>query len=547
MSQKIPDAPPALVTVSQVTKRFPGITANNRIDLSLRAGEVHVLLGENGAGKSTLVAMLAGLQQPDEGQIAVNGRAEVLRSPRRALELGIGTVFQHAMMVPGLSVVDNIALGDSWWRRPARRHYADRVRQIAGEIGVRVNPYALAGSLSLGEQQQAEIVRTLLRGSRVLILDEATAMLTPLDAHELGLLMRRLVARGLAVVFITHKLNEALDWGDRISVLRLGSKVGEIGPQRLKTLARGQATGEVIKLMFNLAPGADAGRACPPARSVRPADKPVLQIRALAVDDPLVPLAGIDLQIGAGEIVGIAGIDGNGQKQLAEALAGQRKLAGGDIVLDGAAIGRLSIGQRRKRGLRYVTDDRLGEGSVGAFPVALNLLLKQIGAAPFWRRGIEQPAAIARHALLRIHDYDIRTPAVDTPLGTLSGGNIQKILLARELGDQARVVIFAKPTYGLDVKNTRAIRDRIRQAALSGMAVLLISTDVEELLELAHRIAVMSRGHIVGIVDAAVKNEVEDAVEDGVAKVAEGITDGTAANDRSARSRIAALMSGVSQ
>ncbi|WP_413723376.1 putative B6 ABC transporter ATP-binding protein [Sodalis sp. RH24] len=501
MSQNLPSSACPVVTVCQVTKRYPGIIANDQVDLALWPGEVHVLLGENGAGKSTLVAMLSGLQQPDEGHIAVGGRVESLSSPRRARALGIGTVFQHAMMVPALSVVDNIALGDPWWRRPARRHYADRVNAIARDIGVRVNPFALAGSLSLGELQQAEIVRTLLRGSRVLILDEATAMLTPDNAHELGRLMRRLVAQGLAVVFITHKLNEALAWGDRISVLRRGRKAGEIGPERLKSLTAPQTTQEVVEMMFGIPGQAAATPAAAAAPAPKTAGKPVLEAQGLAVEDPLVPVAGIDLMVRAGEIVGIAGIDGNGQKQLAEALAGQRPVAGGQICLDGERIDHENIGQRRRRGLRYVTDDRLGEGTVATFPVSINLLLKQIGDTPFWRRGIVQPAAIARHALRQILEYDIRTPAVDTPVGKLSGGNIQKTLLARELSGQARVVIFAKPTHGLDLQNTQSIRGRIRRAAGAGMAVLLISTDLEELLELADRIAVMAQGGIIGMVE----------------------------------------------
>jgi simple sugar transport system ATP-binding protein len=236
----------------------------------------------------------------------------------------------------------------------------------------------------------------------------------------------------------------------------------------------------------------------------------VLRIEGLAVEDDSVPVAGIDLAVAPGEIVGIAGIDGNGQKQLAEAVAGQRRLAAGRILLGDEAIERLDVGGRRHRGLRYVTDDRLGEGTVGTFPIALNLLLKQVGEAPFWRHGVEQPETIAAHARRLVGEFDVRTPGIETAIGKLSGGNIQKALLARELSGEARAVIFAKPTYGLDVQNIRATRQRIREAADRGLAVILISTDLEEVLELSDRIAVMSRGRIVGLVDndAAARNRV---------------------------------------
>ncbi len=509
---------PPILSVQQITKRFPGIVANDRVDFALWPGEVHVLLGENGAGKSTLVSMLAGLLQPDEGTIQLAGVTQAINSPQRALDLGIGTVFQHSMMVPSLTVVDNFALGARWWTRPRRNQMATEIRRVSEEIGVNVNPYAPAGSLSLGEQQQAEIVRALLRGSRVLILDEATAMLTPQNASELGQLMRRLVAQDLAVVFITHKLNEALDWGDRISVLRLGRKVGEIAPDVLRTLHRQEATRQVVQLMFNLDP-ALTGEANGGARqsSCRHEMKPVLEIHALDVADSLVPVSRVELRIRPGEIIGVAGIDGNGQKQLAEAIAGQRPLSGGRIWLDGESIESCSIGERRRRGLRYVTDDRHGEGTVGTFPVATNLLLKQIGDAPFWRNGIEQSAEITHWSNARIREYDIRVPRPDTPIGKLSGGNIQKAVLARELGDTPHAVIFSKPTYGLDLQNTRSTRRRIRESAEAGSAVLLISTDLEEIIELADRIAVMSQGRIVGIVD----------------------------NDPAARARVGELMSGV--
>ena len=500
-----------------VTKRFPGVIANDAVDLAIRPGEIHILLGENGAGKSTLIGMLSGLQQPDEGAIRIDGRPQRIGSPRRALNLGIGTVFQHVMLVPSLSVVDNVAFGGPWWRRPDRATLARRLRDTNASIGVSLDPDAITGALSLGEQQQAEIVRALMRGSRLLVLDEATAMLTPKGVEELGALMRRLARRGLAIVFITHKLKEAFAFGDRISILRLGRKVGEIGPERLAAMDQDAMSAEVVRLMFGSnAPMVAAAEHTPPP--LRATGRRVLEVRDLAVDDPAVNVVGIDLDVDEGEILGVAGIDGNGQKQLAEALAGQRTAAGGHIRLDGVALQRLDVGARRRLGLRYVTDDRLAEGTVGGFSVATNLVLKQIGEAPFWSRGIERREAIAAHARTLVASFDVRTPSVETPIARLSGGNIQKAILARELSGPAKAVIFAKPTYGLDVQNILATRRRIREAARNGIATILISTDLEELLELSDRIAVMSRGRLAG----------------------------TLPNDRDARQRVGALMTGLS-
>jgi simple sugar transport system ATP-binding protein len=494
-----PGAP--IVELVGVTKRFPGVVANDRVDLAIRPGEVHVLLGENGAGKSTLIGMLSGLLHPDEGEIRIDQKPRAITSPRRALDLGIGTVFQHVMLVPTLSVAENIALGGSWWRRPNRKKLAGELRTTGDSIGVAVDPDAVTGSLSLGEQQQAEIVRALMRGGRVLVLDEATAMLTPKGAEELGALMRRLVGRGFAVIFITHKLREAFAYGDRITILRLGRKVGEIGPERLKAMGEAAVTAEIVRLMFGALPPGSVGASTAPARASRAGrGRTVLEVSGLDVDDAQAAVRGINLSVAAGEILGIAGIDGNGQKQLAEALAGQRLAAAGKILLEGQEIQRLDVGERRRRGLRYVTDDRLSEGTVASFPVATNFLLKQIGDAPFWQRGIVRPAAIAAHARRLISDFDIRTPGEATPIGRLSGGNIQKALLARELSGPARVVIFAKPTAGLDVQNIVATRRRILAAAGAGIATILVSTDLDELLELSDRIAVMSHGRLVGTV-----------------------------------------------
>jgi simple sugar transport system ATP-binding protein len=498
------EAAPPLIRLERVTKRFPGITANDAVDLSIRAGEVHVLLGENGAGKSTLVAMLSGLLQPDAGRILIDGTPTAIGSPRQALALGIGTVFQHMMLVPTLTVAENLLLGGPWWQRPRTAELGARVAGIAARLGLEVNLGARVADLSLGQQQQIEILRALLRQSRLLILDESTSMLTPQGIEELGALMRRLAGQGLAIVFITHKLNEAAAYGDRISVLKLGRKVGEIGPESLRATAREALVGEIVQMMFGR-PAGEAAAVRPHPAAAAPAAAPVFEAHELslppAADAP--GLHGVSLAVRPGEILGVAGIDGNGQKELAEVLSGQVAPSSGSVVLDGRPLDGLGVGARRAAGLRYLTDDRLGEGTIGTFPVAINYFLKEVGTAPYWRSGIERRAEIDRHAHRLTRHYDVRTPSVQTPVGRLSGGNIQKVLLARELADGARAVIFSKPTYGLDLENTLATRQRIRDIAAAGIAVLLISTDLDELLSLCDRIAVLSRGRIAGTVDNA--------------------------------------------
>ncbi|MBW3098279.1 putative B6 ABC transporter ATP-binding protein [Pseudohoeflea coraliihabitans] len=491
-----------IIELDGVTKRFPGIIANDSVDLALRPGEVHVLLGENGAGKSTLIGMLSGLLQPDAGQIRIDGKVQSIGSPSQALGHGIGTVFQHAMLVPTLTVAENLLLGGPWWRRPNKEGLVEKVETLAQQLGMRIKLDALAADLSLGEQQMVEILRALLRGSRVLILDESTSMLSPAGVEELGALMRRLVERGMALVFITHKLREATAFGDRISVLKLGRKVGEIEPGRFRELDEDTLMAEIVEMMFGIRSDDPESVAQVPG-PVDDTIAPLFSVRDLALPaGPNAPgLSEISFDVRPGEILGIAGIDGNGQKQLAEALAGQRADAEGSITLDGAAIDGLTVGGRRARGLRYLTDDRLGEGTVGSFPVAINFFIKEVGAPPYWKGAFERGAAIDQRAAELIKDYDVRTPSRQTPIGQLSGGNVQKVVLARELAEGARVVIYNKPTYGLDLNNTLSIRQRIREVAAQGKAVILISTELEEVLGLANRIAVMAEGRITGFVD----------------------------------------------
>ncbi|MDE0113756.1 MAG: ABC transporter ATP-binding protein [Albidovulum sp.] len=487
------------VGLASVTKRFPGVVAVDDVSLSFRAGEVHVLLGENGAGKSTIVGMLAGVLQPDSGGLTLAGEPVQLSSPFESLSFGISTVFQHAMLVPTLTVFENLVLGDAWWRRSSRSQMEERIAELQELFGLQVPLDAMTGELSLGEQQQIEIARALLRDCSVLILDEATSMLTPQGVDELGGRMRRLADRGLSIIFITHKLTEAYRFGDRVSVLKLGRLAGEIGKDSLKAASEASAVEDMLRLMF----GGEESAATPAPQPDRTAGEVRLAAANLRIDGGSVNMAHseISLAVRSGEILGIAGIDGNGQKQLAEALAGQRPILAGRLDLDGEDVTDASVGRRRALGLRYLTDDRLDEGSVGMFPVADNTVLKEIGAPPFWSRGIERPARIAEHARDLIKRFAVRTPNEFTPISNLSGGNIQKLLLGRELSGTAKVVVFNKPTYGLDMQNSVDSRRRIRAVANSGIAVLLISTDLDEIIELSDRIAVMDRGRICGVLE----------------------------------------------
>lgn len=488
-------SPAPFVSLEGLAKSYAGVRALDGVDVAFHAGEVHVLLGENGAGKSTLAAILAGVQQPDAGTVRIDGTACRLPSPREAMRRGIGVVFQHPRFVPTLSLADNVALGGGpWWRGPSRARIAMRMREVERRIGATapLDPLARAGSLSQGELQRAQIVRALMRDSRMLVLDEPTSMLTPDEAADLVALMRRLADdrdRPMAIVFVTHKLDEALDCGDRITVLRRGRKAGELRPGA--DMPREAARRALLAMMFSDAastPSPRATTAAPPG-----AGQEILRVEGLVAP----PLDGIDLVVRAGEIVGVAGIDGNGQRELAEALAGQRATVAGDIRLDGVSLGPLGVAARFGRGLRYASDDRLGEGAVGALPIALNLLLKRIGAAPFWRRGVARRAAMDAHARAMIAAFDIRAPGPHTPVAHLSGGNLQKVILARELETGARAIVFAKPTHGLDIVSAAACRERIRAAARAGLAVLLISTDLDEIVDLADSVVVMSRGRIV--------------------------------------------------
>jgi len=500
-----------------ISKFFPGVIANKDITLNIYAGEIHALLGENGAGKSTLISILAGLHQPDAGTIVIEGMERQLGSPRDSLLSGIGTVFQHVLLAPTLSVIENLMLGGSWRNKLDKEASLSRFNELCSLLAVTIDPEALVGSLSLGQRQQVEIMRALWRGGeRVLILDEPTSMLTPQGVVELGHVMKRLRENGVAIVFVTHKLREAYELCDRISVLRNGAFVGQINPDARSNMGEKETIDEIIRMMFDkggqIDHDADHGGIDATVKSVLGgAQSGPNSLIAKEVSTSALPgecgLSDVSFKVANGEIFGIAGIDGNGQKHLAEVLVGQRDLTFGQIELDGEDITALKASQRRERGFRYLTDDRVGEGIISDHSIATNLVVKSIGEDPYWRYGFTMWRAIFAFARRQIERYDIRTPSERTPIGRLSGGNIQKALFAREIDEEAAIVVLNKPTYGLDLQNIESARDRIREGASRGITTVLISTELEELIDLADRIGVMYQGRMVGVVQAEAGSE----------------------------------------
>jgi simple sugar transport system ATP-binding protein len=396
-----------------------------------------------------------------------------------------------------------------------------RLNELASTLGVELDPNAEVQKLALGQQQQVEIIKALWRGSRVLILDEPTSMLTPQGVEDLQRVLVRLKGHGLAIIFITHKLHEALAIGDRISILKQGRLIATFSeetlrsqtPEQLRTLIVETMFGEEARAMSRVAElqgemDAGQGRSDFPGTEIQATGTaPAGEVALELVDVSARPegtgpgVQDVSLVLHKGEILGIAGVDGNGQRELAEVIAGQRPLSAGRILLQGRAINRMSVSRRQRLGLRYVTDDRLGEGIVHSMSVAMNLVLKRIGQSPFWRNGIVQQAAVNQLAQELVKRFDVRTPSVTARVGTLSGGNIQKVLLARELSLTPQVVVYNKPTQGLDVKTTRLVRDRIRGQASEGISAIVISTDLDELLELCDRIAVLYHGRLAGTVE----------------------------------------------
>lgn len=473
-----------------IIKRFPGVLAVNRVDFDVKSGEIHALLGENGAGKSTLMKMLYGLYQPDSGQILINDGEVKIKSPHDAIRQGIGMIHQHFMLVPSLTVAENVALGmksSRGWRLDLDV-VSKRIRELSALYNLKVEPDVPIWQLAVGEQQRVEILRALYRGAALLILDEPTAVLTPQEVDDLFITLRKMAADGHALIFISHKLHEVLAISQRVTVLRDGQKVDTIPTSSAtKASLAEMMVGRPVVLEYE--------------RSLTQPTGERLQLRnvsALSDRDEL-GLRDVSLSLCGGEIVGIAGVSGNGQHELAQVIAGLRPVKTGTISVNGQNVTGKSPSVMNKAGVSYVPEERMIDGVVKDFTVAENLVLQDHGHRPFsWAGLVMNFRAILRACITAIKSYEIKTPSPDVAIKNLSGGNIQKLILARELARHPQVLIAAQPTRGVDIGATEYIHRRLLEERAKGTAILLISEDLDEIRALSDRILVMYEGRIVG-------------------------------------------------
>ena len=479
--------------VKNITKRFPGVLANDRVDFNLRKGEIHALLGENGAGKSTLMNVIYGLYTPDDGEIFINNQKVEIHNPHDAIHAGIGMVHQHFMLVPVFTVVENIILGSEI----TKRTYLDlntaskKVKQLSHDYGLVVDPDAVVEDLPVGIQQRVEIVKALFRDAKILVLDEPTAVLTPQEVEDLFVVMRNLTERGVSIVFITHKLKEVLEIADRITVMRRGKVVGTTTPSETSEAKLAEMmVGREVLLQVEKAPAI-------------PGDV-VIRVSDLVIKDErdLVVVKDVSFDIRAGEILGVAGVQGNGQTELVETLTGLRQAESGTITINGTIMPFQNPRVMIEAGIAHIPEDRMKHGLVLPYSVADNLVLCTYYRPPF-ARGIERNIrSVYDNSERLIEQFDIRTPSPLVSAGTLSGGNQQKVIVARELSRENHLLIANQPTRGLDVGSIEYIHKRLIEMRDSGIAVLLVSAELDEIKSLADRIIVMYQGNIVATVDA---------------------------------------------
>lgn len=485
---------PPILELRNITKRFPGVLANDSINLTLNDGEILALLGENGAGKTTLMNILYGLYSPDEGEIVVRGNVVDIDGPNDAIDLGIGMVHQHFMLIPVFTVTENVMLGVETTTVAGilnREAAAKEIRAISDRFGLQVNPDTLLEDLPVGVQQRVEIIKVLYREADILILDEPTAVLTPQEVDEFFGVVRTLVAQGKSVIFITHKLKEVLSIADRITVLRGGQVVGTVKPDDAteESLAKMMVGREVILEVDK--PPAETGDV-------------VLDVQDLYIRDDrdLLAVEGVSLQVKAGEILGIAGVQGNGQTELVEALTGLREIETGSVHVRGQDTTNDSPRRIREVGTAHVPEDRQKDGLILSFPVADNLVLNTYYEEPFAKGISLQNEAIESAARERVDLFDVRTPSIFIPVSNLSGGNQQKVIVAREFSRPIDLLIASQPTRGLDVGSIEYIHGRIIQKRNEGCGVLLVSPELDEVINLSDRIAVMFDGKIIDVMPA---------------------------------------------
>jgi ABC-type uncharacterized transport system ATPase subunit len=492
-----------------ITKRFPGVLANDNIHLDLQEGEIHALLGENGAGKTTLMNILYGLYQPDHGEILVRGKKVDIHSPSDAIRAGVGMVHQHFMLIPVFTVTENVMLGEETTGVGGilkRASAAAKIRHISEQYGLEVDPDTYVKDLPVGVQQRVEIIKLLYREADILILDEPTAVLTPQEADELFKIMRTLTEKGKSIIFITHKLREVMDVADRITVIRRGKVIGTTLPAEAdqNKLAE-MMVGRAVQLELEKSP-VQAG-------------KVVLAVEDLVVVDERhqVAVDGISFDVCAGEVLGVAGVQGNGQTELVEAVTGMREAQSGKVSLLGHEITHASPRQITELASAHVPEDRQRDGLVLSFPVSDNLILNTYYQQPFTRGVVLNQEKILSSAEKLIEEFDIRTPGPLTSAGALSGGNQQKVIVAREFARPIKLLVAAQPTRGLDVGSVEYIHGRILKKRDEGCAVLLVSSELDEIMALSDRIAVMYRGKIVDVLPA------ETATKEGVGLLMAGI------------------------
>ena len=473
-----------------ITKRFPGIVANDRVDFDLRKGEVHALLGENGAGKSTLMNVLYGLYRPDEGEILIDGKHAELGSPRAAIENGVGMVHQHFMLIPVMSVAETIVLATEPTHHGVLLDYAaaeKRVREISTRFGLDVDPRAIVRDITVGQQQRVEILKALYRGADILVLDEPTAVLTPQEAKELFAIIRSLTEQGKSIIFISHKLNEVTEVADRITVLRRGKKIETLP-------AAGATEASLARLMVGreVLLRVDKTPATPAA--------PLLVVEGLWVDDDrgIEKVRNVSFEVRSGEIVGIAGVDGNGQTELIDALAGLRRSKAGRIVVGEQDVTDENCKDCLDAGLGHIPEDRQRRGLILDFSLAENLALHDYDHPPASKYGWLYPKRLAERARTLLQEFDVRGGGPETPAGALSGGNQQKVVLAREIDRNPKVLLAAQPTRGLDVGAIEFVHRRLVEERDEGRGVLLVSLELDEILSLSDRILVIFEGELVG-------------------------------------------------